>query len=126
MMRSAELYTAVWCLPSTMHRHHRRPFHASHGRLHGLPVGWFQIKWHADIDCRSAHRPRLKRNRSLHEPCSFLHARETQTPPLPRRFDIEAFACVDDRELEFVRALRQLHVDAFNATVLDCVVKGFL
>ena len=77
-------------------------------------------------DDRSALRPRFKRNRSLHEPCSFLHAREPQTPALPCCFDIEAFSCVDDRELNFVRVLRKLHVDVLNPTVLDRIVKGFL
>ena len=68
---------------------------------------------------RSAHRPRFKRNRSLHEPRPFLHARETQARTLPRCFDIEAFPCVADRELNFVQALGQLHVDVLDATVFD-------
>jgi hypothetical protein len=63
---------------------------------------------------------------SIHQPNSLLHAHETETSALPRRFQVEPSSQIFDEKMDITRVFPQLHLNVSHPAVLGGIAQGFL
>ena len=86
----------------------------------------FRAERHTGLDSGATPRLRFNGKRPLQELHPFLHANQTESSTLPRRFEFKARPEVAYREMNAVGCSPQLHFELPRSAVFQRIVQGLL